>query len=1025
MGYTAGMNHRRLSRPSARRGALYSILFLMAVLAMALPAQATDAAAVPPAGPWLSLESGHYRFIFRGRDRDYVRDLVACGDEVFRTVTGFFGYAPPGLVPVIIRGDQESPPFGGGTSPFPLRIEMVAGSRYSAKTLLLHELTHYVNGLLPNGFFWVLGSVFGPDLNFAQDGLQLHMMEGFTSLLDGERSSPANEAWLRAAVLEERAWAEPDIWTGGAFQPGALRVYLSQMVFCDYIYRHFGPTALAEIQADYARYPFAGDGPAIQRGTGMDPALLWSRALAELAQRWAGDRYLPSGAILTPQSSLRQEQWRLSTQTERGFLMVRSALDRRPEIGFWIPPAVDPPAAGPRLDDPGQSGFWFPFPGLSGADFGVAASADGRLVVAALPEPVFSADINRPNGSDLWLYRPEPAADGRSWRGEPVRLTRDAHLVQPGISPDGTRVFACQRVSDRYRLVEVDPRNGALSLVFDPVDGKTTRRVLGIAISPDGRRIALNMDSDAQSDIIVADLPPPGGSLTLEDFNWITRDRAMEYQPRFLADGRLAFASDREDALVLYAADPARLELPPVRLLREPVAVTGGDFEAAEYRLPDGSRVAGRAAGEPASLLYTGLTAEGRVVKRIASGKLDGRPVEGFASLEPAYLARQAAMEATLQGQSPVPAPAAGAPDALDGDAVEAAARPYADPALPRYWMPWLEWGGAGLSLGLATQAFSILGQNGWRLQAGWVPDSNQIVGRADFSVTLPWLSLGAWAAQEYGPQSASSFASWSLQRRLGLQGILDLIDLWDPADRRFSLDLQVVCQAGWQLTGPERFDAAQAMAMPAAGDLSLQLGLDAAFWLSAPRSALFGQGGLYLSADWLLQPWNTRMAADAPPFQGARASLEGRLPVGDAVIGLRVRGAWTSDGTSSTWLGQLGAGWGVPEAHWRLDARLEFSLPDGLRAGDRFLYLTALEESGWRLYAQTGAGLSAAGAPAWDGAVQLAAEWNGRPLIYYNNFPVSVGLAANLHLADGLPAFNPAGDLSVWVGFNGQSLQW
>jgi hypothetical protein len=399
--------------------------------------------------------------------------------------------------------------------------------------------------------------------------------------------------------------------------------------------------------------------------------------------------------------------------------------------------------------------------------------------------------------------------------------------------------------------------------------------------------------------------------------------------------------------------------------------------------------------------------------------------VEGFASLEPAYLARQAAMEATLQGQSPVPAPADGAPATLDGDAVEAAARPYADPALPRYWMPWLGWDGVGLSLGLATQAYSYLGQNGWRIQAGWVPDSNQLVGRADFNLNLPWLSLGAWASQDYQPQSAAAPSAWSQLRRLGLQGSLDLLNLWDPADRRFRLGLEAQGQASWRVSGAERFDAVQALSMPADGDLVVQLGLDAAFWQSAPRSALFGKGGLYFSADWLLQAWNSRLAADEAPFWGGRASLEGRLPAGDAVFGLRARGAWASNGAASGWLGQLGPGWGVPEAPWRFDARLEFDLPDGLRAGDRFLYLTALEESGWRLSAQSGAGLSAAGVPAWDGAVQLAAEWSGLPLLYYQNFPVSIGLAANFHLADGLPAFNPAGDLSVWVGLNGQSLRW
>lgn len=1011
--------HLRLSVRVGRCLAAASCLLLLTGTAVAQGAGASlaPAAVVPAAGPWLVRDSGHFRFIHRERDNGFVRDLEACADGVYRTVTGFWGYAPAGPVTVVIRGDQDSPPFGGGTIPFPLRIEIVTGTGYSAKTLLQHEFTHYVNATLPSGFFGVIAAVFGRDLGIAQLGVELHLLEGVTSLLDGDRTSPANEVLYKAPIIEQRMWAEPDIWSGGRFMPGALRVYVSQLIVCDWIYRHYGPAALADIQADFARFPILGDGPAIARLTGLDSALVWSRALRELAERFAADRALPAGTLLTPQSSATQRQWRMHTQTARGFLMTRQSLDSRPEMGFWIPPAADPAATGPRLDRPEESGEWFPFTGLAGADNGQGVSADGRLVVAAIPEPVFGSDINKANGSDLWLYHPQPDAAGRGYSGKALRLTRDAHLFDPCISPDGRRIFAAQRVSDRFRLVEVDPAGGAVSVLLDLDDGLVTSRVTGIAVSPDGRRLALSVINDDASDIALADLPAMGQVIDSAGLRWLTRDAANEYAPRWLADGRLVFASDRENAIVVYACDPAAEgPLKVSRLLREPVAAWSGDFEAASYLRPDGSPAAVSATGAEPRFIYNSYTSEGRAVKRIAASLLDGRVVDGFAGQVPDYRARQAEREAVFQVRSPV---------AAGQTAAVSAAAPLVDPAVPCYWMPVAGYDATGLSLGLATSAFSLLGQNSWEVSASWVPDGNQLTGYLAWNLLLPELRFTLKASQNYTTWPAGDgSARWGQQRRLLASAGFDLAEWWTPTDFRSTLGLNAAAATSWQATSNQAFDAVAAWSLATDFDVIGKIGLDWTAWAPWPAQAIHGGAVAKAWVDLVAMPWNTRI----PAAQGLvdltlRGGLEGRLPLDSAYLGLRLRSAWSQSGSAAGQLDQLGVQWLVPQAPLRFDLRLDFALPDRLRQGERLLYFFALEESGLRLLAQSGAGVDRAGTIRWDGNLQLGLELLIKPIFYLNPIPFRVGGGVNLHIADGNPVFSAPGDLSLWLGINGQQI--
>jgi Tol biopolymer transport system component/tRNA A-37 threonylcarbamoyl transferase component Bud32 len=133
-------------------------------------------------------------------------------------------------------------------------------------------------------------------------------------------------------------------------------------------------------------------------------------------------------------------------------------------------------------------------------------------------------------------------------RGAPVPVldsvaTLDGIVPLFGLSSSGTLVTRVGSVLSRlrqYQMVWTD-RAGR----EEPVDPNWTVRFVefganaGWALSPDGRRLALGLQTDAGDDIWVKQLPH--GTLSR-----VSYDSAAEYRPRWMPDGRsLMFASNR------------------------------------------------------------------------------------------------------------------------------------------------------------------------------------------------------------------------------------------------------------------------------------------------------------------------------------------------------------------------------------------------------------------------------------------------------------------------------------------------
>jgi serine/threonine-protein kinase len=123
--------------------------------------------------------------------------------------------------------------------------------------------------------------------------------------------------------------------------------------------------------------------------------------------------------------------------------------------------------------------------------------------------------------------------------GAAVQLL-DQVRVQLGITAEftvseaGTLMYMRSAVAQGVVPVHVD-RNG----VVTPIDSSWVTNMNSLALSPDGRRLAVSINSDRRSDIWVRDLAT--GSLTR-----LTFEGNLNYRPAWMPDGRtVSFMSDR------------------------------------------------------------------------------------------------------------------------------------------------------------------------------------------------------------------------------------------------------------------------------------------------------------------------------------------------------------------------------------------------------------------------------------------------------------------------------------------------
>jgi eukaryotic-like serine/threonine-protein kinase len=171
------------------------------------------------------------------------------------------------------------------------------------------------------------------------------------------------------------------------------------------------------------------------------------------------------------------------------------------------------------------------------------------------------------------------------------------------VSEKGTLFYATASSSRRYQPVWVD-RNGSAS-VIDPDWGFDPGGTPGLALSPDGTRLAVSIMGHVAEDVWVKQLPR--GPLAR-----LTAGSVQETGPRWTRDGRVTYVALKEGPGALYAragdgTGSAELLLSHDRQIWE--GVLSGDGEWVIARVGSSISVAGEAPGRDVVGMRPGIDA--------------------------------------------------------------------------------------------------------------------------------------------------------------------------------------------------------------------------------------------------------------------------------------------------------------------------------------------------------------------------------------------------------------------------------
>jgi|GEM_PF-1912155 len=679
------------------------VLLLAAGLArpVSLPAQSLQ---------WEQAETEHFIFIFEPRDRASVNELLTFCEPIYQRITGFF-HSYPKKVPVIVRGRVDQ---ANGFSTFlPMHIELYLtaptdhflGARTESwlKVLLTHELTHFVHASMDRGFFYSLSRVFGADAAGAHFAfLPGWMIEGpstnaetiFTS--GGRGRNPLFEMEYKAPVEEGKLFSLEQAAYESAFPPSG-RIYVGGYILVDFLLSTYGEDTFQRVMDAYLGFPFLGPWAAIRKVTGKSASEIFADLERHLEAKYGQYQSISSGKVITP---ARPGNWMHPVLTDRGMYVFSSPQDHFPAIVRYDASTSTEEVIQPVIND-----------GLS-----FSAPRDG----AALYYSSLTQTLLDPGDVEVVsdLYRLDVMTRAHT------RITRDAHLWQPCISPDGSTLVAVQGAGPYSRLVLVDAASGALKTLFSRAEGN----VYTPAFSPDGKRLAFTFNLRGFQDVYVAGYQALlQGSMDLsdnrapvEDVNVnaatpvLGPDPSGEYFPSFLDNASLLFSSDRGGSLSLYRADLASGEV--FKVLDDPVAATSA--------VADGD-----------SLIYSSYSSNGWCLKKV--------PLSSLAAVQlPPH-------QETKQDY----------PEPYTWTGASAPSRAYADWPAPLLWLPYpmvtrTSPGSPGIELGLGAAVYgaSLLGTTTWLADAGWSFASQQpFAGLSLTTVLGPFLaSLSSQLAYQY-----------------------------------------------------------------------------------------------------------------------------------------------------------------------------------------------------------------------------------------------------------------------------------
>jgi hypothetical protein len=644
-----------------------------------------------PFSAWKEVRTEHFIIAYEEKDIAAVREILAFCEEAYDLVSSYFDSYPK-TIRCVVSGRSDAS--GGYFQYIPRSIKLDISSPSTfwiggrtenwLKILLVHELTHYIHLSYEKGFFAAMSRIFGDTVKIAHfpfifsrwmiEGISTNLETLFTS--GGRGRNPFFELYYKAMAVEDRFFSFPQTnYTSHYPPPG--RDYVAGYIMVKYLFDTCGNDVFARIHKEYISFPFLGVEKAIIAVTGKSSREIFYETKHFLKEKYTNNGRIEGGIRISPKAN---GDYRIPVMTEKGIYCYRETPET-PDAIVCLKEETDEEEVIIETNLSDESSF--------------SVNAKGDTLVFSS----FDFDYRYPAfmiiSSDLYEY---------SLRNASVkRLTTDAHLHHPVLSPDERTIIAVQRAGSYSRLVEIDRSTGNLSLLF--AQKETT--IYNPAISPDGTKCAFVLNIRGMQDIYVLEIKgatryPLKADTIPVSYNTerisplIGPDKNEDYYPRFLDPDRILFTSDRNGGLALYQYSFSCDSLSLV--CEDPVAAFAG--------CTTGS-----------GIIYNSYTTDGFCIK--------AKPIR---TLTPASFSKPEAEE---------PAPPFEWHPLPDG-------KTFTDVAYPLFWLPYPSIDVNRLSNsggGIYCTGISLLGTSLWHLIVTFHPEMMQ--PKIIFSALFHWNKLG------------------------------------------------------------------------------------------------------------------------------------------------------------------------------------------------------------------------------------------------------------------------------------------
>ncbi len=501
-----------------------SCTVLLILSALLVPAR------IQASGNWKTITTPHFEIIFEQKSLRQAEEVAGFCEDAYTLVTDFFNSYPE-KVTCILRSNTDTA--NGYFSPVPPQINLFITSPSTPlisarngewlKVLLIHELTHYVNLTYRKGFFYRLSGIFGNSLaslpagrvpGWAVEGIAVKLETDFTN--GGRGRNPFFEMRYRALIRENKFYSWKKASYPSSFPP-ADRIYQAGYLINDYMARTYGNDIFVRIYRNYLKHYPRGFNRAVLKTTGASVKEIFASMKKELETKYiplSGD----TGIMVSPDVT---GNYYLPYITDRGWILYRNTLDDENAIVRY-----DPATEKEEI-----------LLKTSLTDFSsLSASSDGSKVVFSTIEADGRTPYENKFTSDLFMLLPDTK--------KVLRITKNVHLRQPGISYEGDKIIAVQIDGQFSRLVSVDPATGRTKIIFSR--DRTT--VFNPSFSPDGSRIVFTLNDNGRQDVWI--LTEEGKA-----FNITSSMKGEKYFPRFTDNSTVVFSGDADGILSLYSVD--------------------------------------------------------------------------------------------------------------------------------------------------------------------------------------------------------------------------------------------------------------------------------------------------------------------------------------------------------------------------------------------------------------------------------------------------------------------------------------